>query len=582
MAIDYGMLQTHCVSAELKKVVEELRKHNDDTPIDREALNNIVESITELCSQEPDLKRKKNYETILRILKDISVFDYEVLELHCREANIVEAKRALLKHIDILPIKQDRLNALAELIKREFISATIDTASKEKYTEIVHVLKTGKISLVAAEPGREKLHVYISREQADKAEWAAQRKVSNQFWRVAKSLRDGSPSDVLYRLIAQQCVRPEAERQPIVINGYSSRALILALVKTFPKFSGYPLLKFQLGESILVCDPKEGEGGQYNQMANHWVQVTQLPDERFTYGKWQTATKIGVFNYLSKLCGSESAEKRGLREKQLAICIQRKSRVFSSFSIEDFNEHFLIKIEDEAPFSLTGLETTQQKEFAEARLLEHIHYLNGLLFLYTECEVSRRLYRTQSGCVSDYEDLYNNRPRPEPRASDSMPMGILQARSLELLAQGIVSLNNLFGHSTEEYGETTEWIEKRTKRGAVYSEPKDGADLHRAAYGVATGKSTIEHIKTMKGKATRVNRTIENKITKNLQTFFVAIDFELEKIKLPIKEGCNKQKTSLGMHFGGLYDGDSSGRDYSDNEIENLGRDVGGMKLGGK
>lgn len=583
MPIDYHLLEQHCRDAEVQKVIEQLRSRNDLEPINAEELTRIVALITPLYELETNTKRKKDYKTILELLKNVAVFDYDALREHIKEANLVAIKQLFLRHNNILLIDQEKLKASARLIKTEYLSEA-DVERRAIYEEILHILENGVITLPQTNSAsREKLRVYVDRKIASKAEAISQKMVSDRFWRVSpdKPLKEGSPSDILYRCMHQELLKSTSERRPIVLDGYSFRALILALVKIFPQNIGYhndpgcPLLKFSIGESILVCDPAGTEDGKESQVANHWIRVEQLPGERFTYGRWQTTAKQGVYNYLSNLCGDLHDANRGLREQQLAICLREKSRIIASFSETDFNEHFLIKIPGEPHFSLGRFRTESQKTNAQSNLASKIHYLNGLLFLYSECEVARRLYRTSAGMVFSYP--YHNSPAA-PKASDQIPMGILQARSLELLAQGIISLNDLFGHSTETYGETTEWVEKKSRYG-TYKEPASGDALHRAEYGVATGKSTIKHLKIMQQKAAKVNQTTETRVIRNLQTFFEDIDPSLEKVRLPIKEGRNKLKMFLGRHYGGLYDGNSSGEDYSDDDIDNLGQSMSGLKI---
>lgn len=577
MPINYPLLAQHCRDANLSKIVEELHKRDDLEPINTEELAMITALITPLHDAETNSKQKKDYEIVLWVLKEVSIFNYEVLEQHCREADVAAIKRLFLRHNNILPIDQEKLVVLAELIKTE-LHPTADTERQNKYEEILNILENGSITLATSDTAsREKLRVYISKKIAQKAEAVSQRAVSDRFWRVGqdKPLKANSSSDILYRLIQQELLKVPASRAPIALDGYSSRAMILALIKIFPQNigyhndQGYPLLKFSIGESIITCDPAGADEGKESQIANHWISVEQLPGERFTYGRWETTNKQGVYNYLSTLCGDLSHANRGLREQQLAIYLREKSHTIVSFSENDFNEHFLIRLPSEAPFSLDRFRTAAQKSSGQKTLIGKIHYLNGLLFLYSECEVARRLYRTSAGRVFNYR--YHSEPT-QPKMSDQMPMGILQARSLELLAQGIISLNDLFGHSTETYGPST-W--------GQYG-PINGEALHRAEYGVATGKSTIKNLKIMQQKAAKVNQTTENKITRTLQAFFVDIDPSLEKVRLPIKESRNKLKMSLGKHYGGLDDGNSSGGDYSEDEIDSLGQGIGGLKMGGK
>ena len=580
MPINYHLLEQHCRDADGSKVIEQLRNHDNLEPINAEELTRIATLITPLYESETNTKRKKNYKTILDFLKNVDVFDYDSLREHIREANLVAIKQLLLRHNNILLIDQEKLKASAALIKTELLPEA-DAERRAIYEEILQILENGVITVTQiGSTSREKLRVYVDRKTAQKAETISQRTVSDRFWRVSsdKPLKPGSPSDILYGCIHQELLKAPSERGAIVLDGYSFRALILALVKIFPQNIGYhndpgcPLLKFSIGESILVCDPAGAEDGKESQVANHWIRVEQLPGERFTYGRWQTAAKQGVYNYLSNLCGDLNDANRGLREQQLAICLREKSHTIASFSEDNFNEHFLIKIQSEPHFSLDRFRTESQKVNAQRILSDKIHYLNGLLFLYSECEVARRLYRTSAGKVFSYP--YHDDPT-QPKTSDQIPMGILQARSLELLAQGTISLNDLFGHSTETYGET-----KKSDWGKWG--PIRGDALHRAEYGVATGKSTIKHLKIMQQKAAKVNLTTEARITRNLQTFFVGIDPSLEKIRLPIKEGCNKLKMSLGKHYGGLDDGNSSGEDYSDDDVANLGQSMSGLKMAGK
>lgn len=580
MPINYSLLKQHCREADGLKVIERLREREDLESIDVEELAKIAALIKPLYESETSPKRKKDYEVILWALKEVAIFDYDALRERIIEADLVAIKRLFLRHNNILPIDQEKLIVLAELIKTDFLP-TAGIEQKEIYEEILRILERASITLTTADSSnREKLRVYTSKKIAQKTEAISQREVSDRFWRVSpdKPLKANSSSDILYKCIGQELLKAPSERQPIALDNYSFRALILALVKIFPQNIGYhndpgcPLLKFSIGESIITCVPAGVDEGKDSQVANHWIRVEQLPGEKFTYGRWQTSTKQGVYNYLSDLCGSLTDVNRGFRERQLAICLREKSHTIASFSEHDFNEHFLIKIPGEPHFSLDRFCTKDQKVKAQRILANKVHYLNGLLFLYSECEVARRLYRTSAGKIYSYP--YHADPA-QPKVSDQMPMGILQARSLELLAQGIISLNDLFGYSTETYGETTksDW--------GKYG-PMRGDALHRAEYGVATGKSTIKHLKIMQQKAAKVNQTVETKITRNLHIFFADIDPTLEKIRLPIKEGRNKLKMFLGNHYGGVNDGNSSGDDYSDDEIPNLGQNMSGLKISGK
>lgn len=577
MPINYQLLNQYCHEAAWSNVIKELRNRDDLEPLNAEKLTKIATLIEPLYEAETNIKKKQDYKQILWAIKEAAVFDYSAIEQHVRDANLVAIKRLFLSHNNIFPIDQEKFKTLVELIKTQLYPAA-NKEQKNIYDNILHILENGSITLTTTDnTNREKLRVYSSKETAHKAEALSQKKVSDRFWRVGsdKPLKANSPADTLYHLITQELSKLDAARKPIALDGYSFRALILALVKIFPKNigyhrnPGYPMLKFSIGESIIVCDPAGADGGKDSQMANHWVRVEQLPEERFTYGNWKQAATQGVYNYLSDLCGGLTNTNGRLREQQLAIFLREKSHTIASFSEHNFNEQGLIRIEGEAPFSLEKYQSKFQKDSAQRNLASKIHYLNGLLFLYSECEVARRLYRTSTGNVFSY----SHRDDPKPaKSSDQIPMGILQARSLELLAQGMISLNDLFGHSTETYGKA-EWVERR---------PISGDALHRAEYGVATGRSTIKNLRIMQQKAAKVNQTVESKITRNLHAFFVDIDPTLERVRLPIKEGRNKLKMTLGNHYGGLYDGNSSGDDYSDDDVPSLEQNMSGLKMSGK
>lgn len=223
--------------------------------------------------------------------------------------------------------------------------------------------------------------------------------------------------------------------------------------------------------------------------------------------------------------------------------MMEKTKIISSFLPTDFNIYGQAALHNEPTFSSEQHILGQVKR---EKIDAHIHYLNGLNFLRSIVEVCRRLYRDENGQIYDYED-------PKAKQSDKIPIAIFQVRSSTLLQKGLIELNDVFGESTC-YGNTI-WTNGR---------PTAGSGLHRAQYGVATGKDTIKHVDKTQAKGVEINKRIEDNtraLINNSEIFSCPVDL---KTLIGIKASNNTLREELGREYGG--DSESEGSDYSDVE----------------
>lgn len=453
---------------------------------------------------------------------------------------IINAQPQLLK--DAI-FKAQLIAKVAELEENSPVAENAFQYTNFQYTD-VKMLLNGKIPLRRELQSKETLYAYLPHNSsADTEEYHSQKEVSERFFRVNRPLKAGQAAEQLY----QEIKLAIQDGHTIILDGRSTRSIISALTKIIAENSqgAFPAqLKFRIGNTNMKCDRAE-VAQRTRQKANLWLSIDELPGEHYSYGSYKDA----VGSTLNALAATPEKERR------LSELMTHKTRSIQSFNENEFNQYAQIRLVGEQ--GVDNIRNAVDSQKRKADIANHIHYLNGLNFLRTITEVTRRLYR-ENDHVHHYQDQ-------KARRSDAVPVAVFQARTATLLANNTISQKDVFGESAI-YGKTT-W-EKRYGKSVITG----GSGLHRAKYGVATGSGTIEHIDVVEQKAKNVNDVTEAAIVRpsigHAQGFFKpAPIFETLALHHPEqkhKAGKNYLRKELGNEFGGDYESDDE--NYSDDE----------------
>eukprot|EP01036_Dinobryon_divergens_P029527 gene29527-38636_t len=455
--------------------------------------------------------------------------------------------------------------------KNQLISKVTTLENKKSYPhKHYYDLKsylTGKISLKSAFPPNSKdtIYAYLSHNlpSADEDEYNNQKEAHERFFRVGmqRDFRVGQPAEDLFRKISKR-----KEGDVFELDGISARSVVIALAKVVSKNGCFPYkLKFKIGETVLICKGAD-EKRRKSQMANFWLTVDQLRGEYFAY--YNDEEGIGVSedsnsSNSSKCVGNKLNamiwNRRAEREIQLARLLTSKTAKFESFHEHEFNQFTRIGLEGEP--RVDNLQKESLRKERKEQIAKNIHYLNGLNFLSTVTEVTRRLYRNaDTGEMYEYED-------PRARCGDAVPVGVFQARSRRLLSTGIISISDVYGGGVSGVG--------GGGGGGRPSEVDDSTDAysyHRGGqYGIAAGRGTgINDVDEMEGKAKIINAKFESDllfpaINRGLFQPAAVLDFlTFSRENMRCAAGKNLTRMELGELYGG--DCESDGEDYSDCE----------------
>lgn len=422
----------------------------------------------------------------------------------------------------------------------------------------VKFLLDGKIPLKSRFNEKDVIYVYLAHNtRSEEDEYRNQKFVSERFFRTRISLVPGKPAELLYQKIHQSI----KNFHPVALDENSARSVISALVKIISDNDGFPKeLRFTIGDTCIICEGAKEEAKK-TQKGNFVISVT---NEYFKYGSENNSEVGKRLNYIAPYPE---------HEKKLAELMTQKTKTINSFNVNEFTHSGQIKL----PID------NELGEFTEDQMLciqKNIHYLNGLNFLRSICEVVRRLYRVNDE-ISQYKNLKLKAQRTNAQNSDGVPIALFQARTAALLMKGTILQNDVFG-SSDCYGETKE---SETRDRKVYN--SSGKGYHRAKFGIATGMSTIKNLSVMLEKAKFINEMTETNVIKpcvfdkhSIYTLPPNKFSEIvvsETVSIAWKAGKNRLRQELVNEFGGDEETDS---DYSNvAEEEDLTRKMENLKV---
>jgi hypothetical protein len=318
------------------------------------------------------------------------------------------------------------------------------------------------------------------------------------------------------------------------VTGLPSRSIIITLVDKMRRTDEDVVEKATVGDiwhkSRILFSAKFKLGS---------TTTTQQPTQ-FIYEwrpcKWQRGNctfKVGGNNLVSFGHGLAAAlekitctvARNGLktnaRTKMLGELFLKKTKKLCSFKCDEFT-YF------ESSKRLKIRLCDSDKDHPVATLVqaqEMIHKLNGLLILWSIVEPARRLSGHQADDATD-----------KAIKIDHIPVATMQMRALQLLKNGIISIQDIFG-SSEEY------------RSVNY---RYTGDHHHAKYGVSTGTNVVHYVDIVEAKARRL---VELDLPLDaLAAESTASFFSRNYTKQLLKDGYGSGK-------------ESSNGDYSDSEL---------------
>ena len=406
-----------------------------------------------------------------------------------------------------------------------FLKINSEKVERAVQEQIVCDPYQGKIVKKIGKMGERKVSMYgfPDKKQAQQKEVRWQKQTVAKFFKIGKSLQEGRQSYKIYQHIVTQI--EAKDKKALDLNGCCRRSLIIALSKVLTKYKGMPNLNFKLGTTVIKFIPAD-ENGTRRQIGNFKMEIPNCYDIAYGDGC------IKRLSYLLEPQWDTSSYNKDERKKVLLNLLKAKLQQIKPFSYMDLNKYGNIRIFNEE-ISNSYDEKTQK----------NVHFLNGLLFLVTTVEVLVRLYRTQDGKIFPYSD-------EKGIESDSFPIAIAQARSLDLLLTGKILFIDFFGQSK--------------------SNPNYNSEQHRAYCGVATGKGTIDNIKMMVNKLLLVNN-LHNTVISNLQFWQ---DLKKDYLKSNkdgyLLEGRSRMYFDLKECYGSGSESDTESSDYSssDDELE--------------
>lgn len=367
------------------------------------------------------------------------------------------------------------------------------------------------------------MYGFPNKNQAQNKEIMWQKQTVTKFFKLGKPLQEGKQSYKIYQHITAQI--EAKDKKTLCLDGCCRRSLIIALSKIITKYKSTPNLVFQLGETVIKFIPAD-ENGTRRQIGNFKMEISNCYD--IAYGE-------GCMTRLNRLLEprwDQNTSNQSQRKQVFLKLIANKLQKFTPFKYTDLNKYGNIKLLDEE----TGDSSSKN--------MQNINFLNGLLFLVTTVEVLVRLYRTQEGHVFPYSDQ-------NAIKSDSFPIAIAQARSLYLLLTGKITFIDFFGQSQK----------------ANYD-----SEQHRAYYGVATGKRTIDNIQMMLEKLLVINEK-HNAFISNLEPWQDFKNDYLESNKEGyLLEGRSQMYFDLKCCYGSGSESDTESENYSsaDDELEEV------------
>jgi hypothetical protein len=363
----------------------------------------------------------------LRTKADETAVDFALLEgidgrLHLEDFNIFKALISAGAACDFININ-DRFEKRYKDAESEEIKTVI-----KLFTDFIG----SRPKSLGNTDGTLSIYAYPSllKDQAQQKESERQKSITERFFHVGIPLKKGKKSTTLYGEMRTALDM----KWEVKLDGWSSRAAVIAISKLLQKLELFPPITFKIGETILQC-----RSGEYRtrQIGNLMVTIVSLGNIAPKYG----ATIM--LKYINPLIGTDASLK-AMREKRLGFLFTKKSKILESFTFDDFHTSGRIKASVSSP-SYVSVGTLQDQ-----RVNNSIHVLNFLNFMYMIGETTRRLYRDQYGKVAS-PPRFQRYGFPEPPVSDAIPVGNLHARAFKLLRLGRIRINDLFGDSGTGY-----------------------------------------------------------------------------------------------------------------------------------
>jgi hypothetical protein len=287
-------------------------------------------------------------------------------------------------------------------------------------------------------------------------------------------------------------------KNTIDLDGYSARSIILALTTILNTCHCIPTLAFKIGNNNILCisNPTRNQKGNVNiQAVNPDGTVKVIPS---VYGDGNGKPQYSIAENLRQITTKNPGN-------NILESMKSKIRKVSSFSQGSINNN-------------------------------DAFFLDQLSFLHSIIEVARRGYEQNQNGLSNL---------------DKLPMGTSQARTLQLLIDGQITIDEAYGLDTQN---TQQQFYSPVKTISGYGGKKiSPKQKYKSPYGAATGQDLESEHKEVQTKIERINAKYNTRYSTNSSSVLSFI------------EGRNLMRQNLGEQYGS--DGESSGEDYSDDDL---------------
>ncbi len=420
--------------------------------------------ITDRNAEKENFKNKAAIEQwLLRV--DSSLKDSKSLKIN----ELKPVLQALMKQVNIfgnwldeLTPKEVKNEPSEDLSSIESDGTSVDELTNMLASDKIDVSKYLEKTIKFQDNKGRAAYGIPAKDLAQRVERKWLRRVTEKFLRVGRPMKPNSQSNTIYNRIREHLANNA--NQPFVVDGLVRRSFLIALSKILSKDKQMPNINFRLGVTDITFSTENSY--TYRQMGNFKMEFPSKYDLK--YG-------AGLIARIQYLLGA-TWEKANINRKQKLLTLMRgKLNQLSPFDVNEVNNYGNIKLEEDASFeSLSG---KKEQKTAREKQQSSVHLLNAWLFLVSIVEVLVRLYRDEEGNVHDYDDKKGSE-------SDSLPIAVAQARSLLLLMGQKISFTDFMGESKCYKGD---------------------AKLHRARYGIVTGRNTIDNLDVIDEKFCRLN-----------------------------------------------------------------------------
>ena len=411
--------------------------------------------------QKLDVRYIKNL--IRTLLKDIDknireekLNPSEILIFEIRQSFKILSEEGETQRIDDLPVNEDeKIFDQADLednndeSKKSLLNTDSEFDTREDLIIEPNITVSKENRLVDEKTGAElPFFAYKDKQEGEREDRERQRLVNDRFFQVNKHKlkKNGRAEKFSFKLY-----QARVDKKPVEITDISGRGFILVL-KNILKYDGcFPDMKFTFGITLIECQ-KVPPISRVNQKGNFRLRFhhkqTSYP---MSYGEKMEKFLSEVTNHDSEL------------QKLLMKKITEKYRNPTPFSTHDFNEKGIIRSDEEKPIA----------DILINKVRYQISYLNFIIIL-GYFEVARRLFR------SPKEHKVHPYSKMGAKELDQLPVGLLTARSAKLVEEKGVPLKDVYGES-QEYGVDSK--------------------IHRAKYGVTTGRYLVDNYQLVANKA---------------------------------------------------------------------------------